>query len=302
MNKDDINLTILGNNIAGLSGKITSLRRAIDVFQPGIIMLQETKTQNKVKVKISGFTVFEKNREQNEGGGLMSIVHENLMPTEIPDTHSEFLIVDVKGDFGEVRTINCYGPQETLPLSTRAEFFIEMESRIISAKDNQKLICIQLDANSKLGSQIIKGDPNDMSSNGKLLLEVVTKHNLIVVNSTDKCFGLITRFKETKLGEERSVIDFFIVCDELFQRVVKMEVDEKRQHVLTKFRKYKNKSVVTESDHNILILSLKFRWSSKLQIKQKEIYNLKDESGLDAFRENTSHCSNLTKLVQTENY
>ena len=92
----------------------------------------------------------------------MSIVHENLMPTEVPDTHSEFLIVDVKGDIDEVRTINCYGPQETLALSTRAEFFIEMETRIISAKDNQKLICIQLDANSKLGSQSIKGDPNEM--------------------------------------------------------------------------------------------------------------------------------------------
>ena len=80
-----------------------------------------------------------------------------------------------------------------------------------------------------------------------------------------------------------------------------MEVEEKRQHVLTKFRRYKNQSVVTKSDHNILILNLKFRWSPKVQIKQKGIYNLKDESGLDAFRENTSHCSNLTKLVQTEN-
>ena len=57
-------------------------------------MLQETKTQNKIKLKIKGYSVFEKNREQNEGGSLMSLIHDNMMPTEMPDEHSEFLIVD----------------------------------------------------------------------------------------------------------------------------------------------------------------------------------------------------------------
>ena len=82
-----------------------------------------------------------------------------MQPVEIPDEHSEFLEVDIYGKFGCIRTINCYGPQENMPIESRTEFFGELESRIISAKENQKLICLQFDANSKLGKNISPGTP-----------------------------------------------------------------------------------------------------------------------------------------------
>ena len=100
------NLTIMGNNSAGLTGKIDSLKRTIQVFQPGVIMLQETKVKKEGKLKLANFTVFEKLRENNEGGGLMTIVHDNMKPILIPDEHSEFLEVDISGNFGSIRTIN----------------------------------------------------------------------------------------------------------------------------------------------------------------------------------------------------
>ena len=78
----------------------------------------------------------------------MSIIHKNLKPVMIPDDNSEFLLVDIEGIFGTIRTINCYGPQENLSLQTRSEFFIELESRIETAKASGKLICIECDANS----------------------------------------------------------------------------------------------------------------------------------------------------------
>ena len=81
----------------------------------------------------------------------MSIVHENLKPILISDDHSEFLVVDIGGNFRSIRTINCYGPQETKPLEARAEFFIELETRILSAKTSGKLIWIEFDSNSKVG-------------------------------------------------------------------------------------------------------------------------------------------------------
>ena len=227
-NSKNTNLTFIGNNLAGMTGKLDSLKRVIEVFCPGVIMLQETKLKKQGKIKLKGFIIFEKNRDDNEGGGLMSIVHENLKPILISDDHSEFLIVDIGGNFGSIRTINCYGPQETQPLEARTEFFIELETRIISAKTSGKLICIECDANSKLGKGLIRGDPNEMSQNGKLMSNLVTRQNLIVVNSTDKCFGIITRFKKTKRGTEESVIDYFVVCQELFQNIVKMLVDEQR--------------------------------------------------------------------------
>ena len=166
-NLKNTNLTILGNNTAGLTGKLESLKRAIEVFQPGVVMLQETKQKKQGKVKLKGFVIFEKLREENEGGGLMSIVHENLKPILIPDEHSEFLVVDISGNFGDIRTINCYGPQENLSVEIRTEFFIELEARIISAKTAGRMICIEFDANSKVGGGKIKGDPNEMSPKWK---------------------------------------------------------------------------------------------------------------------------------------
>jgi exonuclease III len=129
----------MGNNSAGMTGKLESLKRAIEVFNPGVIMLQETKLKRQGLIKLKDFVVFEKLRENTEGGGLMSVIHENLKPILISDDHSEFLVVDVTGNFGSIRLINCYGPQENLPLEVRTEFFIELESRIFSAKTNGKL-------------------------------------------------------------------------------------------------------------------------------------------------------------------
>ena len=72
------NLSIVGNNSAGLTGKLDSLKRLIAVFRPGVVMLQETKVKKPGKVKLKEFVIFEKIRENNQGGGLMIIVHENM--------------------------------------------------------------------------------------------------------------------------------------------------------------------------------------------------------------------------------
>jgi exonuclease III len=294
------NLTIIGNNCAGLTGKLDSLKRIIQVFHPGVVMIQETKLKKPGKIKLKEFIIFEKIRENNEGGGLMTMVHENMQPILIPDEHPEFLEVYIFGIFGSIRTINCYGPQENLSLEERTVFFIEMESRIISAKENQKLICIQFDANSKFGKNVIPGDPHEMSSNGKILFDILSRQNLIIFNSTDICAGVITRMKKTVRGVERSVLDYFVVCLELFQKIVKMTVDESRQYVLSRFYKYKTKTTTVESDHNPLILELNFKWNQKIKVDRKEFYNLRNIECQQIFKANTSNNPRLFEVIQNQ--
>ena len=98
--------------MAWLTGQVDSFKRMISVFNPAVLMLQETKTKKTGKIKLEIFIVFEKLRDNNEGGGLMSIVHQNMQPVLVPCDHSEFLEVDIFGNFGSIRTINSYGPQE----------------------------------------------------------------------------------------------------------------------------------------------------------------------------------------------
>ena len=41
---------------------------------------------------------------------------------------------------------------------------------------------VEMDENAKVGSEVIEDDPNDISGNGKLLLELVKKQNLRILN------------------------------------------------------------------------------------------------------------------------
>ena len=78
------------------------------------------------------------------------------------------------------------------------------------------LICIEMDANAKLGKDCIKSDPHPRSSNGDLLFEFCERNNLVICNTLDMCQGAITRQRETVNGIEKSILDYFIVCQEMF--------------------------------------------------------------------------------------
>ena len=68
-----------------------------------------------------------------------------------------------------------------------------------------------MDANSKLGTQYIEGDPHAQSRNGRVLANILDRHALIVLNGIqEKRVGIITWEKHTSDGVEKSVIDFVV--------------------------------------------------------------------------------------------
>ena len=82
--KDQSTMKIIGNNIASLTGKAESLTNLISSFKPAVIILQETKLYKVGKYKAEGYCVFESLRNEKEGGGLMTLVHQKLNPVFIP--------------------------------------------------------------------------------------------------------------------------------------------------------------------------------------------------------------------------
>ena len=116
-------LKIIGNNIAGLSGKKDSLENLIISCRPGIIMLQETKLYKMGSFKYPDYCVFECLRENKGGGGLMTLIHENLNPVHLPienvsDGNITKNILTVEASMGNcrVRCMNIYGIQESCSL------------------------------------------------------------------------------------------------------------------------------------------------------------------------------------------
>ena len=119
----------------------------------------------------------------------------------------ELMVVEIKVAGREVRIIAGYGPQENWPENERIPFFIALEEEICKAEMLGKSIIIQMDANSKLGPEIIELDPHCQSNNGRILAGIIERHGLIVVNSMkQKCQGVITRRRVTTDNIEESVI------------------------------------------------------------------------------------------------
>ena len=148
-----------------------------------------------------------------------------------------------------------------------------------------------------MGDQIIPGDTHPISPNGKLLSDIISRQNLVVVNATDKCRGKITRYKKTVRGEEISILDYFIVCQDLYKNVHSLIIDEDRKYVMARFYKTKNKTTCIESDHNPLILELKFGFDQKIKKERKEIFNVRNLENQKKFKELTSNRPNLIKML-----
>ena len=148
---------------------------------------------------------------------------------------------------------------------------------------------------------MIQGDPHAQSGNGKILAGIIQRNALFVVNnSEEKCVGKLTRQRSTKKRKEASIIDFVIGCDDIYDMISQLTIDEKRDHVLTSFRKTKNGSKITESDHNSLITNIKAVWKKKLPKERIEIYNLKDKIGLNKFKALTSKDNFLSSVFNNE--
>ena len=213
----------------------------------------------------------------------------------------ELLVVEAKIGGRDVWIISGYGPQENWKVEDRIPFFAKLEEEISKAKLHGKEIIIEMDANSKLGPTLIKGDPHKQSENGKILAEIIERNSLVVMNGDAKCKGRITRRRITKKTKEESVIDLVIVSENIAQVIEQVEIDEERNYVLTKYTKTKNGVKITESDHHSIITRIKANWKRDIKCDRKEIYNLKDEASLALFKEFTSNGNFLSEVFEDEN-
>ena len=109
-----------------------------------------------------------------------------------------------------------------------SQFWVELEKEVIKAKDEGCLVLIEMDANAKVGRDIVPGDPNEESEKGKLLEQFVERQHLKILNSSNKCSGVVTRQRLTVVRMEKSVIDYIITCEELSSYLNEMFIDEER--------------------------------------------------------------------------
>ena len=133
----------------------------------------------------------------------MTGVHVNLNPVLIfEDANLEILVVQIKIKDISIRVINAYGPQEYTSHEKILCFYSVLDQVIQNAKFDSCLILLQLDANAKVGYEIIKGDPYPQSPNGHILMDMIERNEWILCNAKENRDGLITRRRVTKTRKE----------------------------------------------------------------------------------------------------
>ena len=183
-------LTIFGANANGILGKKDSLISNIHQLQPAVIFIQESKVSRKGQLKIQNYDIFEVIRPNcPTGGSILTGIHKNLSPVYISggEDSIELLVVQAKVGSANIRFINGYGPQENCKVEERISFYARLEQEVVNAKLFDNMVCIEMDANAKVGNEMIKLDPCSRSSNGTLLVELCERNNLIICNATQLC-------------------------------------------------------------------------------------------------------------------
>ena len=284
--------SLLGSNTAGLKNKKDSLEAVIELLRkPSCITLQETKLPKKNVFKLNEYQVFQKNRN-GSGGGLLTAVDPILNPMLISteNEEAEILTVQLTVNNQNIRIINGYGPQEDDKYQNKLNFWMGLDQEIVSAKSESCLIMIQMDANAKVGRKIISADPNNVTDgNGQQMLDLIDRHGLQLLNADQMCTGAITRCRVTTKNTEVAILDYVLVCQELYKYFEKMAIDEERNYTLTKFATTKGNKKKVLSDHNPMLVSFSIEYDKgKNQKVRREMFNLKNPECQSQFFEETN--------------
>ena len=179
-------------------------------------------------------------------------------------------------------------------------FFSTLEEEIVSALITHKSVIIQMDANSKLGKDLVPKDVHEQTANGAALVGIINRNSLIVVNSLrQKVKGSITRKRIKVDGVEESIINFVIISADLLEDVDEMIIDEDKDFALSKIVKEKSTTTVKYSDHNVMLTKLKLKISKEYP-KEEEVFNLKDKECQRKFKEETTNTTKLSAIFDSK--
>ena len=152
-----------------------------------------------------------------------------------------------------------------------------------------------MDGNLWAGEGIIKRDPKKQNQNGKLFEKILLKNpHLTVANELPQCDGLFTRIKQTKNGTQKSVLDFFVICDKILPLVSGMHIDENGGQSLTRYN-----GKVTKTDHCMLELNINLMVHKEEKHERQHVFNVKNKLCQKKFTEFTSETTMFSKCFES---
>ena len=248
------------------------------------------------------YTIYELLRINSGGGGLCIGVNKDLQPVWISqgDDDVECLVVEVWVNEFPIRIVNGYGPQASDSVERKQKFWDYIEREVNNAIVAGAGFILQMDGNCHVGKDIIVNDVNIQNYNGKLFNEFLERNpHLTLINSLPLCEGTITRMRKTVKGMEKSILDFFVVCDKILPYTSRMVIDEKRKNALTNYSSVKKIGRIIESDHNPIFLYLDLMFT-KIKTERVEIFQFRNKEAQNLFKTLTSNTEEFTDCFENE--
>jgi hypothetical protein len=310
----------LGVNAAGLRSKLLTFRKIISELKPSVFFIEESKYKEEGKLKLENYVIFELVREHKEGGGLALGCVKELKPVLVRKGNDDIEAVSINIFFKSMKTrcVVAYGCQENSSVEKKTAFWSYIEEEVTAAWESDSGFILHFDGNLWAGPHLVPGDPRPQNNNGKLFMEFLSRQpHLTVVNALSICEGVITRSRTKDGVEEKSVLDFFVVCARVLPYVTKMVIDEDKKYILTNYGKKdalfnkgkcnKRKKGVPkinrkgfkaiDSDHFTQYMDVNLELITE-KPERKEVFNFHDKKSQAAFKEITSNTDEFSKCFQ----
>ena len=184
---------------------------------------------------------------------------------------------------------NIYAPQECrTKKSIIKKMYRNIKDHITESRMKDERIIITGDFNCKIGKHIM-GNREEVSTFGKLLLELASNEEMDILNANSKCKGMWTRIE----GGTKSVIDYVLVQKEDTKYLNEMIIDEEKTitpcHVVNKRTIY--------SDHCAILIKMNWYLATKEQ-HQKSIKVVNNKTLTDFKRKTSGQV--LTKIAKNK--
>ena len=267
-------LKILYANANGILTKVESLKIAIRNFKPDICSITETKLTS-IPPNITNYAWEYKNRNNKSGGGVAQLIKNNLVQNttrtqDIEDQNQEIIWTQIKNGTKKIHIGTYYSPQESATLETIEREYSQLTTQINKLKETGSII-LTGDFNAKLEINNSKAHQKE-SRNGKHLKELIHETNLTPI-STSASYGNWTRVNRNNT-QERSIIDYILISDDLISQVIEITIDEEGIYRL----KGKN-----DSDHNTIMLTLETTTHRHTEKASK--WNINDQTNWTKYNE-----------------
>ena len=236
-----------------------------------IAFITETKGEPPI---ITGYKWYTKNRQTKKGGGVAIAVREEIARHTFEgsknENHDQEIIwIEIRPPGKEKYICGCfYGPQENQTKEEVERQYSQLETQIHRYQAEGEVI-LAGDFNAKLKTQ-----EQDESRNGSIMRNLIKNTGLQPINNKSKT-GKWTRVNR-KNQNERSIIDYILVGEELRKRTLNVEIDEEGTRRLRGHN--------SESDHNTITATLKISTETQ-KFKTQSKWNLNNEQGWRKFNE-----------------